>query len=179
MSDLIVYTYDSEDKAAEVLAEIASLKQENVQKALVSIEDAAVAVKDADGKVKIRQTLESVVKGGRIMSGGFWGLLIGFLFGGPLLGALLGIGINALFGRKLDIGIDNKFIEGLSDELESGHSALFLLTVDTPVEKLSEVFNGHGGQLFHTSLSAEASEMLTKASEHQELKDAVEAHHEA
>lgn len=179
MSDLIVYTYDSEDKAAEVLAEIATLKQENVQKALVNIEDAAVAVKDVDGKVKIRQTLESIIKGGRIMSGGFWGLLIGFLFGGPLLGALLGIGINALFGRKLDIGIDNSFIEKLSDELEAGHSALFLLTVDTPVEKMSDVFNAHGGQLFHTSLSEEASEMLTQAGEHQDLKDAVEAHHEA
>ncbi len=82
MSDLIVYTYDSEEKAAEVLAEIATLKQENVQKALIKIEDAAVAVKDADGKVKVRQTLESIVKGGRIISGGFWGLLIGFLFGG-------------------------------------------------------------------------------------------------
>lgn len=179
MSDLIVYTYNSEEKAAEVLAEIAALKQENVQKALVSIEDAAVAVKDADGKVKVRQTLESIVKGSRIMSGGFWGLLIGFLFGGPLLGALLGIGINALFGRKIDIGIDNKFIDELSDQLETGHSALFLLTVDTPVEKMAEVFNSHGGELFHTSLSAEASDMLTQASEHQQLKMAVEAHHEA
>ena len=38
MSDLIVYTYNSEEKAAEVLAEIATLKQENVQKALVQID---------------------------------------------------------------------------------------------------------------------------------------------
>ena len=137
MSDLVVFTYQNEEKAAEVLAEIATLKQENVQKALIQIEDAAVAVKDEDGKVKVKQTLESVVKGGRIMSGGFWGLLIGFLFGGPLLGALLGVGLYSLLGRKIDIGIDNALIDDLSNQLEVGNSALFLLTVNTPVEDIA------------------------------------------
>lgn len=179
MSDLVVFTYENEEKAAEVLAEIATLKQENVQKALIQIEDAAVAVKDADGKVKVRQTLEAAVKGGRIMSGGFWGLLLGLLFGGPLIGALLGIGIYALFGRKIDIGIDNKFIDDLSGQMEVGNSALFLLTNNTPVEDISNALNGHGGKLLHTSLSDEASDLLAQASEHEELKEAVEVHIES
>ena len=179
MSDLVVFTYENEEKAAEVLAEIATLKQENVQKALIQIEDAAVAVKNADGKVKVKQTLEAMVKGGRIMSGGFWGLLFGLLFGGPLIGALLGIGIYSLFGRKIDIGIDNKFIDELSDQMEVGNSALFLLTNGTPVEDIANVLNKHGGTLLHTSFSQEASDILAQASEHEELKDAVEEHMEA
>ncbi|MEM7117886.1 MAG: DUF1269 domain-containing protein, partial [Chloroflexota bacterium] len=128
MSDLIVFTYNDENKAGEVLTKVATLKQENVQKALINIEDAAVVVKNSDGKVKVQQTLESVVKGSRVASGGLWGLLIGFLFGGPLFGALLGMGFSALFGRKIDIGIDNEFINGIGDDLAPGDSALFLLT---------------------------------------------------
>jgi uncharacterized membrane protein len=77
MSDLVVFTYQHEDKAAEVLKEIGKLKQENVQKALIGIEDAAVAFKTPEGKLKVHQTLESVAKGSTIASGSLWGLLIG------------------------------------------------------------------------------------------------------
>jgi len=80
MSELIVYTYNTEEKAAEVLQAVASMTQEHVHKPLIGVEDAAVIVKDAKGKVKVHQTLESVVKGSRVVSGGFWGMLIGFLF---------------------------------------------------------------------------------------------------
>ena len=178
MSDLVVFTYETEEKAADVLAEVATLKQENVQKALIQIEDAAVAVKNADGKVKVTQTLERIIKGGRLMSGGFWGLLIGFLFGGPLLGALLGVGINALFGRRIDIGINNEFIDDLSNQLEVGNSALFLLTNGTPVEDIAGALNKHGGTLLHTSFSQEASDILAQASEQEEIKEAIEAQFE-
>ena len=178
MSDLIVFTYEQEDKAAEALKHVASLKQENVQKALIGIEDAAVVVKDAKGKVKIRQTLESAVKGSNVASGGLWGVLIGFLFGGPLFGALLGMGISGLLGRKIDIGIDNNFIKGIGDDLAPGDSAMFLLVKDTPVETVSDALKDFDGRLYHTSLSEEAAEALSKASEHEPIKEAMEAQNE-
>lgn len=177
MSELIVFTYEQEAKAGEVLAAVATLKQENVQKALIGIEDAAVVVKDAREKVRVRQTLESVVKGSNVVSGGLWGVLIGFLFGGPLFGALLGMGFSALFGRKIDIGIDNDFIKRIGDDLNPGDSALFLLVNETPVETVADALKEHGGTLYHTSLSEEAAEAFTKASEHGEIKDAVAEHH--
>ncbi|MGB0384924.1 MAG: DUF1269 domain-containing protein [Ardenticatenaceae bacterium] len=154
------------------------MKQEHVQKPLINIEDAAVVYKNAKGKVKVQQTLESVVKGSNITSGGLWGLLIGFLFGGPLLGALLGVGLSAIFGRKIDIGIDNDFIKGIGDDLSPGDSALFLLVNNTPIETVADVLKGHGGKLYHTSLSDEMAEAFTEASEHEMLKDAVSAHHD-
>jgi len=117
MSDLVVFTYEQEDRAGQALTSLAGLKQENVQKALIGIEDAAVVVKNANGRVKLRQTLESAVKGRNVASGGLWGMLIGFLFGGPLFGALLGMGLSGLLGRRIDIGIDNAFIRGVSDDL--------------------------------------------------------------
>ncbi|MEM7801045.1 MAG: DUF1269 domain-containing protein [Chloroflexota bacterium] len=174
MSDLIVLTYETEEKAAEALGKVAALKQDNVQKALIKIEDAATAIKNENGKIKIRQTLESVVKGGNVVSGGLWGLLIGFLFGGPLLGVLLGMGINALLGRRIDLGIDNEFIDKVSDELAPGNSALFLLVNETSPETVGESLSEFGGTLFHTSLSDEAKEALSHAMDHEPIKAALE-----
>lgn len=173
MSELVVFSYKHPDRAGEVLQEIATLKQENVRKPLIGIEDAAV-VKNEDGKVKIRQTLETAMKGTQVVSGGLWGVLIGFLLGGPLLGALAGLGIGAIAGRRLDIGIDNDFIERLGDELSAGDSALFLLVKDTPIDTLVEELNTRGGRLFSTSLSDEAAAAFTQAANDEQVARALE-----
>ena len=102
MSKLIVFTYDDQQKAVTVLQSVAELSKEH----LIEVQDAAVIVKNANGKVKVQQTLEAAIKGSNVASGGFWGLLIGLIFGGPIFMAVLGMGLSALFGRKLDIGID-------------------------------------------------------------------------
>lgn len=179
MSELVVFTYKHEDRAGEVLQELAKLKREHIQKPLIGIEDAAVAVKTSDGRVRIRQTMETAVKGGSIATGGLWGVLVGFLFGGPLLGALAGLGVGALLGRRVDVGIDNDFIEAVSEDLQAGDSMLFLLVRDTPVETLAETLNAQGGRLYHTSLSDEAAQAFTQASETAEVQQALaleEAH---
>lgn len=175
MSDLIVYTYNNEDEASKVLQAVVTMKQENVQKPLIAIEDAAVVVKNAKGKVKVKQTLESAVKGSNVISSGFWGMLIGFLFGGPLFGALLGMGFSALFGRKIDLGIDNEFIKNVGDELAPGDSALFLLVNGTPVETVAGTLTQFGGNLYHTSLSKEAAEAFAKVGDHEPIAKAMSA----
>lgn len=173
MNNLIVYTYGTEQKAAEVLQAVATMKQENVQKPLFEIEDAAVIVKNAKGKVKIQQTLESLAKGTSVVSGGFWGVLIGFLFGGPLFGALLGMGLSALLGRNIDLGIDNEFIKAIGDELAPGDSALFLLVNNTPVETIANTLKQYGGTLYHSSFPKEATEAFAQASDHGPIAQAM------
>jgi uncharacterized membrane protein len=118
------------------------------------------------------------VKGGRIASGGLWGVLLGVFFGGPLLGALAGLGVGALLGRRVDIGIDNTFIDDVSSSLEPGDSVLFLLVRDTPIDTLAETLNAQGGRLFHTSLSDEAAAAFTQASEYEEVRLAFEQERE-
>jgi uncharacterized membrane protein len=178
VSELVVFTYRHADRADEVLRHISQLKREHVQKPLIGVEDAAVAVRSDDGRVRIRQTMESAVKGGRIASGGLWGVLLGIFFGGPLLGALAGLGVGALLGRRVDIGIDNTFIDDVSSSLEPGDSVLFLLVRDTPIDTLAETLNAQGGRLFHTSLSDEAAAAFTQASEYEEVRLAFEQERE-
>jgi len=171
MSQLIVFTYNTKDKATAVLQEVADLSKQN----LIRVEDAAVVVKDADGKAKVKQTMESMVKGSNIVGAGFWGLLIGMIFGGPLFVALASMGLTALFGRKLDVGVDNEFIKDVSDDLAPGNSALFLLSHEITVDKVAEALREYGGTVYHTSLSKEAEEALVQSMEHAPLAEAAEA----
>ena len=81
MSDLIVITYDTDEKAMAALDEVASLQKLQ----LIELEDAAVVTMNQKGKVKVKQTLEKKVTGSAVVWGFFWGLLIGLIFINPLL----------------------------------------------------------------------------------------------
>ncbi len=169
-SELVVFTYEHPDKASEVLAHVAQLKRENIQKPLIGVEDAAVAKKDENGNLRVVQTLESAMKTGNVATGGLWGVLVGFLFGGPLIGGLVGAGITWLLGRRVDIGISNDFIDEVSQGLGPGKSALLLLVKDTPPDVLAETLNAQGGRLHTTTLSDEAAAAFTQAAESPEVK---------
>ena len=171
MSDLVVLTFENDTKAGETLKALSEMQREH----LIQLEDAAVAVKDANGKVKVTQTLERLVKGSNITSGGFWGLLIGLIFGGPLFGAVLGMGVSALFGRKLDIGVNNGFITDVANDLQPGESALFVLSRDMTLDKVSERLRQFGGNLHHTSLTREDEEALAQALNEKSVSEAAMA----
>jgi uncharacterized membrane protein len=67
MSDLIVITYDTEQTGRDAFNELANLQKMQV----LELEDAALAVKDDKGKVKVKQTLENHVSGSSALWGGF------------------------------------------------------------------------------------------------------------
>lgn len=169
MSDLIVITYkdDSAFKALEMLA--------NKQKMqLIELADAAVAVKDEKGKVKVKQTLENQITGASAVWGGFWGLLIGLIFLAPLLGGLLGLLLGAIFGKATDIGIDNQFIKEVGESLQPGGSALFMLVVKVTEDKVLPDLAALGGEVYQTSLSNEDEAKLREALKNDEVKDHAE-----
>ncbi|UCD43494.1 MAG: DUF1269 domain-containing protein, partial [Chloroflexota bacterium] len=101
MSTLIAITYDTAEKAPQALEKLAELQKMQ----LVTLEDAAVAVKDQKGKVKVTQTLEKMNTGSAALFGGFWGLLIGLLFLAPIFWGLFGALMGALFSKGTDLGI--------------------------------------------------------------------------
>lgn len=72
MSELIVITYDTEQEGYDALAEVQRLQKMQ----MLALEDAAVAVKNQKGKVKVKQTLEKANTGMAASWGLFWGLLI-------------------------------------------------------------------------------------------------------
>lgn len=161
MSDLVVIVYPNEAKAEEIRQKLFDLQKEY----LVEISDAVIAVKQENGKVKLNQLLNTTAAGA--VTGTFWGALIGLIFLNPLLGAALGAGAGAISGALTDYGIDDKFIKQLSESLQPGNAALFVLIKKLTTDKVLEAVKGTGGVVLKTSLDH---------SKEQALRDALAAH---
>src|SRR5262245_21614502 len=108
MSTLVVVGYDDQFKAEEVRLTLKKLQKDY----LIDLEDAVVAVKDPQGKVKLHQAVNLTATGA--VSGGFWGSLIGLMFLNPLLGLAMGATAGAVSGALTDVGIDDKFMKELA-----------------------------------------------------------------
>jgi uncharacterized membrane protein len=158
MADMIAIVFDSEKKAEEVRNTILSLQKEY----LIEIGDAAIAVKTADGKIKLNQLLNTTAVGAA--GGGFWGLLIGVLFLNPLLGVAAGAASGALAGALTDVGINDKFMKGLAaQDLKPGEAVLFVLIRKVTGDKVLERLKGVGGRVLQTSLDHTREDALRKA----------------
>lgn len=157
MANLVVIGFDEVHKAEEVRLALFKMQKDY----LIDLEDAVVAVKGEDGKVKLHQVHNLTAAGA--VSGGFWGTLIGMIFLNPLLGAAAGATAGAISGALTDAGIDDKFMKGLAGSLEPGHSALFVLVRKSTPDKVLEELKGYGGTVLQTSLSHEDETKLQAA----------------
>lgn len=157
MSEFIAITYDDELRAQEVRVELLKMQKEH----LIDLEDAVVAIKKANGKVKLHQMYNLTASGA--FGGGFWGALIGLVFLNPLLGAVIGGSIGAATGALGDIGIDDKFMKELSANMQPNSSTLFILIRKITPDKVLEEMQPFGGKLLRTSLSHQDEAKLQAA----------------
>ncbi len=169
MSDLIVIRFNDEYRAAEVLASLGRMQKEHV----VDLEDAAVVTKNAEGKVKVQQTVDMTAGRGAI-HGAFWGLLFGMIFFVPVFGALWGIGLGALMGKLTDLGVDDKFMKQVGDEMKPGNSAIFFLLRKATKDRFLDALSQFEGTVYQTSLSKEAEAELQKALESADFEKGAE-----
>lgn len=156
MSKLIVVSYDDEFKAEQVRLDFIKMQKSY----LVELEDAVVAVKKQDGKVKLRQMYNLTAYGA--LGGGFWGMLVGLLFMNPLLGFVVGGSAGAISGALSDVGIDDDFMKKIAENFKPGTSALFVLLKSELNDKALEELKGTGGTIIQTSLTNEDEEKLRK-----------------
>jgi uncharacterized membrane protein len=154
MSDLFAIAYDDMFKAEEVRLTLAKLQKEH----LIELEDAAVVVKDKEGKVQLKQAINLTAAGAA--SGGFWGLLIGTLFLVPLFGAAVGAASGAIGGALSDIGVDDDFMRDLGETLQPETSALFILVRKVTPDKVLDEVSKYGGTILRTSLNKDDEKQL-------------------
>ncbi len=157
MADLIVIEYDDMHQAEEVRLKLQKMQKEY----LIDLEDAVVAVKDQEGKVKLHQIQNLTATGA--VSGGFWGTLIGMIFLNPLLGMAAGAAAGAVGGALTDLGINDKFMKELASGFQNGTSALFVLVRKVTPDKVLAELEGTGGKVLQTSLTHEQEDKLQAA----------------
>jgi len=150
MGTLTVWKFDTAsgaDDATETLRELAAQH-------LITIHDAAT-VRWEEGKKKPRTRQLHNLAGAGALGGAFWGMLFGMIFFVPLLGAAIGAASGALAGSLNDVGIDDRFINRVRDEVTPGTSALFVLSSDAVMDKVREAFAATRPELIFTNLSDE------------------------
>ena len=146
MSELVVIAYPTEAKAEQVRQKLLAMQKDY----LIEMGDAVIAVKDAQGRIKLNQLINTTATGA--VSGAFWGTLIGLIFLMPLAGAAVGAASGALGGALNDVGINDKWMKETAAAIEPGTAALFVLVRKATGDKVLERLKGEGGKVMHTSL---------------------------
>lgn len=157
MSNLVVIAFDTPEEATQVRD---SLRRQ-AKDGRLTLDDTAVVVKDADGKVSV----DNQVSRGTMMGTGI-GALLGLLLAGiffPVGGLLLGAAGGALVARAADLGVDAKFVKDVAEKMQPGTSALFILGHGADPNAVLGVLRNYKGTVLQTTLSEEAEENLRKA----------------
>ena len=142
----MVIDSENELKAEEVRLKLLKMQKEY----LIELGDAVIAVKDAQGHIKLNQLINTTKAGA--VGGTFWGALIGLIFLMPLAGAALGAASGALAGALTDVGINDKFMKDTAAAIQPGTAALFVLVRKVTADKVLEGLKGEGGKVLKTSL---------------------------
>lgn len=157
MSNLIVIAFDNPDEAGKVRESLAKGEHGGY----LSLDDSAVVVKDAEGKVHVKNEMDRGVKIGAV-GGGLLGLLVGAIFfplGAILLGALGG----AVIGSLIDMGVPKNFVKEVSEALEPNTSAIFFIVRDANPDYAIAALRNYQGKIIQTTLSDEAEDSLRDA----------------
>jgi uncharacterized membrane protein len=157
MSHILVITFEDENQAPAVLQSLKSLEG----KGYLNIHDAAVIVKDKEGKVSIKNMVEAGVKWGAV-GGGALGLIIGGLLF-PVAGILLGAAGGALIGKTFQTGVDKKFIQEVRDGLTPGSSAILFIVAKENVGLLIAALEPYSGKIYQSNFDSEAEAQIKEA----------------
>jgi uncharacterized membrane protein len=153
-----VLKFSTADGAGHVLGQIQSLQKDH----LIKLHDAAIVSWPVGRKTpKTRQIVDLVTMGA--MSGMFWGMLFGVIFLTPFFGMAIGAALGALSGAFRDYGIDDDFIARVREAVTEGTSALFLMTSDAVMDRVSDRLKGTKFEIIATNLSKEQEEQLREA----------------
>jgi uncharacterized membrane protein len=143
----VVITFDNESKADEALKE---LRQWHTY-GIVKVFNAAVLVKDKQGKVSIKETENVDAKHGALF-GAITGGLIGLVAGTPgmIIGAVAGAGTGGVAARLLDLGFPREYLRDLQDSLQPGSAALVTMIEPSWIDGVVKDLAQWGGRLFYT-----------------------------
>lgn len=160
MSTLVAVAFENKQTASDALHKLQKLEKDY----LIDLDDAVVAIRQEDGKVKLKQTVSLV--GAGAWHGAWWGALVGLLFGGPLGMVIVGgtgAALGAVTGSLADYGINDEFMKELSRQTQTGSSILFVLIRRATEDKVLKELEGTGGKVIKTSLSEEEERKLQTA----------------
>jgi uncharacterized membrane protein len=171
MNKVIFVAFDSEQKAFEGDRALHEMHRDG----LITLYDDAVVVKEANGKVVVREEPDGspLATLGGMVTGGLIGVL-----GGPV-GAAVGLGTGTMVGAAFDLtraGVAREFVEDAGARLEPGKVGL-IAEIDedwqVPLDTRMEALGGH--LLRQTKLQIEDAYIERDIESSQKEVEALEA----
>ncbi len=113
----------------------------------ITLKDAAVITKNADGKIEIEETDELTTREGATRGAIIGGVLGVWLGPGLVLTSALGGFIGGLMGKIRDTGIKNDEMKDLAENLQVGQAAVVALVTEDSVIATQEALEGYDGEM--------------------------------
>lgn len=119
-----------------------------------------VVLKDAEGKIHLKDEAGHPVAWGAVTGGVIGGLLFFFA---PVVGIAAGSAAGAFLARSLDLDVDKQFIDDVAATLKPNTSALFLLVGEGNRAAILNAFKPYKGTVLQTSLTNEMGQQIMDA----------------
>jgi len=154
---LLVHAYNEVSKADEVLKGL----QELEKRGIFTVLNAAVLMRDADGKDTWKETEDVDAKRGALF-GAVAGGLIGLLGGpaGMIVGAAAGAAAGGVAAHRIDMGFSDEYLKDIQQSLTPNSSALIALVEHEWVERVIQELEAHEGKLFRQALKADIAAQI-------------------
>ncbi len=160
--ELIAASFTDQYTAKQCLDQLKRMDKDGT----IDLLDAAVMVKQADGKLKINEVEELTPRKGRRR-----GAVVGGIFGAIfppsiLISAVVGAVAGGALGRFTDQGMKNEDLKAIGEELAPGHSAIIAIIEDKWVEQFTRAAEGYE-RLSRLSIDAEEAGVIIAATDSQ------------
>ena len=153
--EIIVAAFQDPNGASAALEELKQAKKQG----LIKIEDAAILVKDADGKLRIKETADMGGGKGAVI-GGVLGGVVGLLAGPIGWAALGGAVIGGLVAKSHDGGFSDARLKQIGDSLKPNTSAIIAVIDHVWVAEVERQMQKAGADTVTASLSADIAKQL-------------------
>lgn len=154
---MVVLGFDGEATAEKAKEKLIELDKQY----LLELDQVVVAVRKADGHVKVNE--EPRLTGIGAIGGAFWGLLVGLIFLVPAVGFVIGTASGAIAGHFAKYGITKEYMKDVEAAIQPGSSALFILADQVKVDRVIPMLSGYHPRVLRTSLSTEQEAQLKEA----------------
>jgi uncharacterized membrane protein len=121
MSDFLVIVFDTAEQATQARMSLKNLENDGY----VKLDDAAVVTRTTEGKVTVKNKLDSSVAIGAL-GGSLIGLLLASIFF-PLASTLAGAAVGGMISHIFHKDDDQTFVKEVTQKIEPGNSTLFLM----------------------------------------------------
>jgi uncharacterized membrane protein len=149
MASLLAISYPAPEQARLAMASVDWLDYDK----LLDVK-AACWVSKENGELMVHQRgYPSVAKK---TLGGTLGLIVGGIFGLPVIGIAAGVALGAHKGKKDDHRIDEAFIASVGEDLDAGGAAIFILADEgAGTARSAHELSQYGGTVRSADLSSE------------------------